>query len=154
MTSLVGMSIGAGNMDRAEEIGWTGAGMSFCLGGVIGTLLAVFPHLWIPVFTNDPKVYLTAKEFIQIVGPCLAIHGVGWALYFASQGAGAMRGPVLALISRPVIAIGVAITLTATTDWGISGVFVGSVLGMIAYTVIVTLAVYTGEWRRSVFQGL
>ena len=65
-----------------------------------------------------------------------------------------MRGPVLALISRPVIAIGVAITLTATTDWGISGVFVGSVLGMIAYTVIVTLAVYTGEWRQSVFQGL
>ena len=42
MTSLVGMSIGARNADRAEEIGWTGAGMSFVLGGVIGTLLAVF----------------------------------------------------------------------------------------------------------------
>jgi Na+-driven multidrug efflux pump len=27
MTSLVGMSIGARNADRAEEIGWTGAGM-------------------------------------------------------------------------------------------------------------------------------
>ena len=60
--------------------------MSFVLGGVIGTLLAVFPHVWIPVFTDDPMVYETAKGFIQIVGPCLAIHGVGWALYFASQG--------------------------------------------------------------------
>ena len=111
MTSLVGMSIGARDADRAEEIGWTGAGMSFVLGGGIGTLLAVFPHLWIPIFTDDAMVYETAKGFIQIVGPCLAIHGVGWAIYFASQGAGAMRGPLVALIARPVVAIGTAFFL-------------------------------------------
>ena len=150
MTSLVGMSIGAKNADRAEEIGWTGAGMSFILGGVIGTLLAVFPHVWIPIFTDDPMVYKTAKGFIQIVGPCLAIHGVGWALYFASQGAGAMRGPVAALIARPVVAIGLAFFLLGPMDMGMTGVFIGAVGGMFAYTAIVTASMKGGAWRRQV----
>jgi len=124
--------------------------MSFVLGGVIGTLLAVFPHIWIPVFTDDPMVYETAKGFIQIVGPCLAIHGVGWALYFASQGAGAMRGPVAALIARPIVAIGSAVLLLGPMDMGIMGVFIGAVAGMFAYTAIVTFAVLVGEWRKNI----
>ena len=150
MTSVVGTSIGAQNADRAEEVGWVGAGMSFVLGGVIGTLLAVFPHIWIPIFTDDPVVYDTAKRFIQIVGPCLAIHGVGWALYFASQGAGAMRGPVTALIARPLIAVGAATLLLGSFDLGLTGIFLGAVGGMLAYTVIITASVRGGAWRRQV----
>jgi putative MATE family efflux protein len=150
MTSVVGTSIGAQNADRAEEVGWVGAGMSFVLGGVIGTLLAVFPHIWIPIFTDDPVVYDTAKRFIQIVGPCLAIHGVGWALYFASQGAGAMRGPVTALIARPLIAVGAATLLLGPFDLGLTGIFLGAVGGMLAYTVIITASVRGGAWRRQV----
>tara|TARA_X000000950_G_scaffold108015_1_gene136060 strand:+ start:99 stop:1460 length:1362 start_codon:yes stop_codon:yes gene_type:complete len=150
MTSVVGTSIGAQNADRAEEVGWVGAGMSFVLGGVIGTLLAVFPHIWIPIFTDDPVVYDTAKRFIQIVGPCLAIHGVGWALYFASQGAGAMRGPVTALIARPLIAVGAATLLLGPFDLGLTGIFLGAVSGMLAYTVIITASVRGGAWRRQV----
>ena len=150
MTSVVGTSIGAQNADRAEEVGWVGAGMSFVLGGVIGTLLAVFPHIWIPIFTDDPVVYDTAKRFIQIVGPCLAIHGVGWALYFASQGAGAMRGPVTALIARPLIAVGAATLLLGPFDLGLTGIFLGAVGGMLAYTVTITASVRGGAWRRQV----
>jgi putative MATE family efflux protein len=150
MTSVVGTSIGAQNADRAEEVGWVGAGMSFVLGGVIGTLLAVFPHIWIPIFTDDPVVYDTAKRFIQIVGPCLAIHGVGWALYFASQGAGAMRGPVTALIARPLIAVGAATLLLGPFDLGLTDIFLGAVGGMLAYTVIITASVRGGAWRRQV----
>lgn len=150
MTSVVGTSIGAQNADRAEEVGWVGAGMSFVLGGVIGTLLAVFPHIWIPIFTDDPVVYDTAKRFIQIVGPCLAIHGVGWALYFASQGAGAMRGPVTALIARPLIAVGAATLLLGPFDLGLTGIFLGAVSGMLAYTVTITASVRGGAWRRQV----
>ena len=150
MTSLVGMSIGARDADRAEKIGWTGAGISFVLGGVIGTLLAVFPHVWIPVFTDDPMVYDTAKRFIQIVGPCLALHAVGWALYFASQGAGAMRGPVAALIARPIIAIGIAVLLLGPMNLGMTGVFIGAISGMLAYTAIVTASMKGGAWRRQI----
>ena len=150
MTSLVGMSIGARDADRAEKIGWTGAGISFVLGGVIGTLLAVFPHVWIPVFTDDPMVYDTAKRFMQIVGPCLALHAVGWALYFASQGAGAMRGPVAALIARPIIAIGIAVLLLGPMNLGMTGVFIGAISGMLAYTAIVTASMKGGAWRRQI----
>jgi Na+-driven multidrug efflux pump len=95
-------------------------------------------------------VYETAKGFIQIVGPCLALHGVGWALYFASQGAGAMRGPVTALIARPVVAIGVAFFLLGTLNWGMTGIFIGAVSGMLVYTVIITASIQRGAWRRQI----
>ena len=95
-------------------------------------------------------VYDTAKRFIQIVGPCLALHAVGWALYFASQGAGAMRGPVAALIARPIVAIGIAVLLLGPMNLGMTGVFIGAISGMLAYTAIVTASMKGGAWRRQI----
>ena len=45
MTSLVGVSIGAGNIVRAEKIGWTGSSMAAGLAGVVGIVLALADHL-------------------------------------------------------------------------------------------------------------
>lgn len=150
MTSIVGMSVGAGKFERAEQIGWVGAGISALLGGVIGIGLAVFPEAWIPLFSDDPVVFNTAKSFMQIVGPCLALHGVGWSLYFASQGAGAMRAPVMALVTRPTVAILSTIALIKYADLGLYGVYIGSVAGMAAYSLILVYALKAGAWRRRV----
>ncbi|MBT7832503.1 MAG: hypothetical protein HN667_02570, partial [Chloroflexi bacterium] len=53
MTSLVGMSIGAGDTARAERIAWIGGACASGIAGVLGILLALFPAAWITVFTND-----------------------------------------------------------------------------------------------------
>jgi Na+-driven multidrug efflux pump len=61
-----------------------------------------------------------------------------------------MRGPVTALIARPVVAIGVAFFLLDTLNWGMTGVFIGAVSGMLVYTAVITASIKGGAWRRQI----
>ena len=44
--------------------------------------------------------------YLRAVGPFYGFFGLGMALYFASQGAGALKWPLLAGFYAPVIAVG------------------------------------------------
>lgn len=148
MTSLVGIGVGAGDIKRAETVGWVGALGAGLLAGSIGLLLAAFSWAWIPIFTNDPAVSAVASRYIHIVGPWYAFHGLGLVLYFGSQGAGAMRWPVIALSLRALIAIGGALLLTNSLVASVDGVFYAAALSMVAYGTLMLSALKLGAWRR------
>ncbi len=46
------------------------------------------------------------SQYLRVVGPCYGLFGLGMALYFASQGAGRLRWPLTAAVTRFVIAAG------------------------------------------------
>lgn len=147
MTSLVGMSIGAADVRRAEHVGWTG-GLSACLlAGVIGLGLALTPGVWIPLFTDNEAVFSVAESYMQIVGPAYAFLGLGLSLYFATQGAGAMRWPVLATFARFVIAVGGAILLAFHFELGLQGIFYAAAGAMLVYGIMIAGALWLGAWR-------
>lgn len=148
MTALVGVAIGAGDHDRAERIGWIGAGMSAVLAGSVGVLLALFPDAWIPAFTDDPAAQAAPIGYMRIVGPFFALQGVGLSLYFASQGAGAMLWPVAATVVRILVAVGGALLLAHGLGWGLEGVFVAAAGAMVLYGSMIALAVRLGAWQR------
>ena len=131
MTSLVGIGVGAGDLQRAETVGWIGGIGAALMAGIIGLVLAIFPDAWIPYFTSDPVVYDTARSYIQIVGPCFSFYGLGLVLYFGSQGANAMRWPVIALCVRFVVAIGGTLSLMNFTDLGTQSVFYAAAASML-----------------------
>eukprot|EP00439_Symbiodinium_sp_Y106_P088682 s1_g1218.t1 len=147
MTSLVGLSIGAGNVDRAEHIGWTGGFFAACLAGVVGLLLALFPDVWISAFTNDPATFEASRTYILIVGPFFAFQGLGLSLYFASQGAGAMRWPIAATIVRFGFAVGGGWILAFPFDMGLEGIFIGAAAAMLLYGVMIAASLKLGAWR-------
>lgn len=147
MTSLVGMNIGAGNVARAEQIGWIGGCAAAVVAGSVGLLLAVFPDAWIPAFTSDPEIHQSALDYIRIVGPCFAFQGLGLSLYFASQGAGAMLWPVSATILRIVIAVGGALIFAFLAEVGLRGVYFAAAFGMVAYGVMIAGSLKFGAWR-------
>ncbi len=97
---MVGMAIGAGDVPRARRVAWTAAGVTASVLGVVGLLVALFPGLWVTVFTRDPQVLGYGRLFLQWAGPGFAFFGIGLTLYFASQGAGRMAGPVFAATLR------------------------------------------------------
>ena len=148
MTSLVGMSIGAGDQARAERIGWIGSFSAAALAGSIGLILAVTGNLWIPVFTQDPAIHAAALSYIRIVGPCYIFMGLGFSLYFASQGAGAMLWPVAATITRIFVAVGGALVLTRTFDFGLDGVYFAAALAMAFYGIVIATSLKLGAWRK------
>jgi Na+-driven multidrug efflux pump len=93
---MVGMAIGAGLVARARRVAWTAAAASGLTVGIIGLIVAIEPVLWISLFTSDPGVTAAASSYFAWAGPGFGFFGTGVCLYFASQGAAKVGGPVFA----------------------------------------------------------
>src|SRR3954471_9145797 len=93
---MVGMAIGAGLVTRARQVAWTAGAVAGLSLGLIGLIVAIKPALWVSLFTSDPGVTAAANSYFAWAGPAFAFFGVGTCLYFASQGAAKVGGPVLA----------------------------------------------------------
>ncbi len=102
---MVGMAIGHGDPSRARRVAWTAVTVAASALVVIGGLLALAPDLWLTLFTRDPATLEAGRQYLQRVGPCLPFLGIGTALYFSSQAAGRVLGPVLASTARLVVVI-------------------------------------------------
>jgi putative MATE family efflux protein len=104
---MVGMAIGAELIDRARRVALTAGLVSFFSVGLIATLIAIFPDVWINIFTDDPNVRAASRQYLSTAAPMYAFIGLAMSMYFSSQGAAKVLGPVLAQSVRLVfIAVG------------------------------------------------
>jgi putative MATE family efflux protein len=104
---MVGMAMGAGLVARARRVAWTAATAAGVVVGLIGLIVAINPGLWVSLFTRDPGVTAAAASYFHWAGPAFGFFGVGVCLYFSSQGAARMLGPVLAgTIRLLLVAVG------------------------------------------------
>jgi Na+-driven multidrug efflux pump len=97
---MVGMAIGAGMVSRARRVAWTAAAAAGLSVGLVGLVVAIKPALWVSLFTTDPGVTSAAYSYFAWAGPGFGFFGMGTCLYFASQGAAKVIGPVLASTIR------------------------------------------------------
>lgn len=148
MTVIVGTNVGAGNIARAERVGWTGGALAAALTGSIGLILAFAPGLWVGLFTDDPETYTAGAQFLHIVGPLFLFQGLGLALYFGSQGAGVIHWPIVAALVRFVVAIGGASIAVYWFGFGLDVVYACIAAGMLLFGAITAGAIYLGAWRR------
>ncbi|MDA7730025.1 MATE family efflux transporter [Gammaproteobacteria bacterium] len=148
MTTMVGTNIGANNIDRAERIGMIGATSAGLLSGVIGLILALTPDIWIRVFTADQETLMVTKQYIQILGVCYLFQGFGLSLYFASQGANAMKWPIVITALRFVVFTVAALVSVYWLSTGIAGIFYSSGGAMILFGVLMVVALKKGAWRK------
>jgi len=144
---MVGMAMGAGNVDRARKVAWTAGLVSAFNLGVIGMTVAIFPDLWAAIFTTDAEVLGHARDFLRIAGPAFAFFGLGITLYFASQGSGRMLGPVLAGTVRLVMvfAVGTWLVGLPASAPQLFGLVAAS---MVVYGLAVVIAVRVTRWGR------
>ena len=149
MTTSVGASVGAGELDRAERLGAIGGLSAGVIAGLVGIVLALFPNAWIGVFTDVPAVHAAARSYIEIVGPLFFFHGLGLSLYFASQGASAMFWPVWATVLRVLVAALGGYVLAFTLDFGLSGIYTAAAAAMLTYAVVIAAAIKAGAWRHA-----
>src|SRR5215468_6177766 len=100
---MVGMAMGAGLVARARHVAWIAAASAGVVVGLIGLIAAINPGLWISLFTSDPAVTAAAHSYFHWAGPGFGFFGAGVCLYFSSQGAAKVGGPVLASTIRLVL---------------------------------------------------
>ena len=149
MTSIVGANIGALNIDRAEKVGILGGSTAGFVSILIGLTLAVFPEAWIQFFTDDIKAFDVTKKYIQIVGPFYIFQGIGLSLYFASQGANAMKWPTIATIARFIIACAGGGISVYWLDLGIESIFISSSAAMAIFGLMIFISIKKGAWRKN-----
>ena len=144
---MVGMAMGAGNVARARRVAWVAGGVSAFNLALIGVVVTLAPELWARLFTQDEAVLSFARQYLVTAGPAFPFFGLGLTLYFASQGAGQVIGPVLAGTVRLVLVAGVGYWLAqrhATADS-----FYGLVAGaMVLYGVVTAAMVKLTPWGK------
>ena len=142
---LVGMALGAGLVHRARRVAWIGASLVCGLLSAVGLVVALWPDLWSQMFSNDPEVLASAGLYFHRVGPVYGLFGVGMCLYFASQGAGKMLGPILGGTLRLiVVAVGGWWLLHHNST--VEQMFVVIAAAMAAYGLFTAAAVYRSRW--------
>jgi putative MATE family efflux protein len=145
---MVGTNIGAGQGERAKKIAWTGTAAAALVCLVIGWSVAIYPPLWIHVFSDDEAVIEIGSLYMRIVAPFYPLFGAGLALYFASQGAGQMLLPMLANTARLVlVAAGGALVMQLGGPlWALFAVIA---LGLSTVGGLTGLVVFRARWTRS-----
>jgi Na+-driven multidrug efflux pump len=97
---MIGMAVGAGRIARARRIAWIAAASAFVAVGAPACLVAIFPDLWVNIFTDSATVRATSHQYLSTVAPFYAFIGLASTMYFSSQGAAKVIGPVLAQTAR------------------------------------------------------
>lgn len=142
---MVGLAIGAGDVPRARRVAWTAGVMGAAGLGAIGLLLSLAPELWVTIFTRNAGVRAAASTYLHFAGPMFPFFGLSLALYFASQGAGRIAGPLLAGTARLlVVAIGgIILVNTQAPSWAL---FALVALGMVVMGVMTAGSVALTPW--------
>jgi putative MATE family efflux protein len=140
IVAMVGTNWGAKQSGRARRIAWTGGATSALACGAVGVFFALFPRLWMGLFTEDAEIIRIGALYLRIVGPIYALYGLGMALYFATQGMGRVLLPVLANGARLLASAGGALAALHWLDAGAGGFFIAVAAGFAGYGALTSAA--------------
>ncbi|MEG1767483.1 MAG: MATE family efflux transporter [Comamonas sp.] len=118
MVALVGANIGAGQPERARRIA---------------------------LFGGDERMLETGAQYLRIAGPFYGFFAMGIALYFASQGAGRLKWPLLAGALRLGRYAGLGWAALVATG-SLTAFFAFGAAAMAAYGLIIFWSVASGSW--------
>ncbi len=142
LVTMVGTNVGAGQIDRARRIAWTGALLAGGVTGTVGLVAALAPNLWLGMFSDQPEVLSYGATYLHNVGPTYVLFGFGLALYFASQGAGRLWAPLGAGFARLIVAV-VGGTIVVSV--------LGGGLGSLSIVIALSFVVFGGMQAAGVY---
>jgi putative MATE family efflux protein len=142
---MIGMAIGAVRIARARKIALTAAVISFVTVGLIATVIAIFPDIWVNIFTADPGVRAASRQYLSTAAPMYAFVALAMSMYFSSQGAAKVLGPVLAQTAR--------LLFIAAGGWWLTGhnatasdFFILAAASMVLLGVLSAASVFLTRW--------
>jgi MATE family, multidrug efflux pump len=142
---MVGMAIGAGRIARGRRIALIAGCVSFVSVGLVATVIAIFPDLWVDIFTHDPGVRAASRQYLATAAPMYAFIGLSISMYFSSQGAAKVVGPVLAQTARLVF-VAVGGGWLSTHDATAANFFALAAASMVVLGVLSAASVVLTRW--------
>ena len=136
LVPLVAASDGAGDFQRVRRLTRAGAALGAGACGLVGITAALFPSGWMGLFTTDDAVVAMGCSYLVRVGPAYAFLGLGLALYFAAQGRGRTAQPLLATLTRLLVAGALGALGLGVLGWGIGSLFALMACGLVLYGMV------------------
>ena len=98
-STLVGQHLGAGDHAGAARSGWRAAFLAILSMGGLGALVIAFAGELAAFFLGpEPKTILYTVQFIYLLGMCMPLMAIEFAIGGALRGAGDTRFPLMATI--------------------------------------------------------
>ena len=146
--TLVGQNLGAKKPDRAQRaVAMTGVANMIILT-VIGSVLVLFPQVFIRFFIDDPAVIHAGTQGLQIISCGFFFYGLGMVLVQSFNGAGDTVTPTLInLICFWLLEIPLAYFLAIHINMEQSGVFISIVIAEAVMTTMAFILFRRGRWK-------
>jgi Na+-driven multidrug efflux pump len=119
--------------------------MAFAMTEAIGLWAAAFPLAWLSLFSSDPSMLASGTLYLRTVGPLYGFFGLGLVLYFASQGAGRLKWPVIGNLVRLATAAAGGL-LALRWGGGLAEVFAAQAVALVLYGVVNAGTIAAGAW--------
>jgi putative MATE family efflux protein len=145
MVALVGANLGAGKPERARNIALVGGAIAFIVAEIVGLTAALWPESWLRLFGTDERMLDTGAHYLRIAGPFYGFFALGFSLYFASQGAGRLKWPLLAGALRLFLYAGLEWGMLVVTQ-SLTAFFAVGATAMTVYGLLILWSVASGSW--------
>jgi len=148
-STLVGQSIGAGNIARAEKVARLAGIITFSVLTAFGLVCVVFaPHIVRFFVPEDPRVIKEGAAYIRIVAWSFGFIGLQFALMGVLRAAGEMIAAMtISLVSQWVLQIPIAFMLAKYTALGVDGIWWSTPTTNIATAIVAALWFRRGTWK-------
>lgn len=150
ISTLAGQNIGAGNINRANQIGKLGAALGFAILTVIGVAVYFFAsHLTAFFVPKDPAVITGGAAFLRTISLAWGFMGLQLCLTGVLRASGnTVLTMVLTIISQWVIQFLLAYLLSRPNALGSSGIWWAFPVANIAIAFITTGVYARGDWKK------
>lgn len=146
--TMVGVNVGAGQIERARRVAWVGSYVAFAGAGAVGLVAALTPASWLGLFSQEPSIVAIGALYLRWVAPLYGLFGAGFVMSFAAQGAARALVPLLAGTARMAVAAGLGAFAVARFGAGLSTLFVFVALSTVVYAGIALGAALSGRIFR------
>lgn len=148
--TLVGQSLGAGDVALARRSGWRASAQSVLAMTAFGLLIALFAEPIARFTVDDDEVVRLSVAFIHIFGAVQPLMALEFALAGALRGAGDTRFPLYTALAgmfavRATLAA-IALLLELPVEW-VFGALVGDYL---AKSALLAWRFRSGRWQHAI----
>jgi putative MATE family efflux protein len=148
-STLVGQSIGAGNIARAEQVARLAGWITFSVLTAAGLVCVAFaPHIVRFFVPEDPRVIAEGAAYIRIVAWSFGFIGLQFALMGVLRAAGEMiPAMVIGLVSQWALQIPLAFALSKYAGLGADGVWWSTPIANLATAAVAVVWFARGSWK-------
>lgn len=148
--TLVGQNLGAGHVDRAEQLVFQTIKYTVVFLGIVSILFLTCGHLFASFFTDDEAVKKVATRSLQILSGGFIIYGIGMVLTSAFNGAGDTWTPTkINVFTFWLFQIPFAYLMAKYFAMGPTGVFISIPVAEIGLTIAAYVLFKRGKWKKT-----